>query len=163
MAYDDTQTTTESQAQQGQSPIVGVDDCSMAMAARILGDRWTLLIVREALYGVTRFDAIQNDLGIPRTVLAERLKKLCSAGILTKRNYRDPGQRTRSQYVLTMAGVELAAPMIALMQWGDKHLRNGTPAVEIVDRCDNKPCQVGFINANGEPVSTGDIQLRRAI
>ena len=162
MAYDDTnpQEVTAAPEKSG-APNVDLQDCGMAQAARLLGDRWTLLIVREALYGVTRFDAMQSDLGVPRTVLADRLRKLCAAGVLTKRAYRVPGQRTRDQYVLTMAGVDLAAPMIALMQWGDKHLRDGEPIVEIVDRHDQKACDVGFINGNGEQVCAGDVRLAR--
>ena len=156
MPYDD-QTATAKKVEKVNPPL---DECGMAKAARLLEDRWTMLIIREALYGVTRFDAMQGDLHIPRTVLADRLKKLCANGVLTKRDYREPGQRTRSQYVLTSSGVELAAPMIALMQWGDKHLRKNTPVVEIVDRHDEKPCRVGFINSNGEPVHVGDIQLK---
>ncbi|NNE39619.1 MAG: helix-turn-helix transcriptional regulator [Marinicaulis sp.] len=158
MPYDD-QPAAASDVENINPPL---DECGMAKAARLLEDRWTMLIIREALYGVTRFDAMQSDLHIPRTVLADRLKRLCANGILTKRDYREPGQRTRSQYVLTSPGVELAVPMIALMQWGDKNLGQNQPAVEIVDRHDEKPCRVGFINFNGEPVNVGDIQLKKS-
>ncbi|NOX93710.1 MAG: helix-turn-helix transcriptional regulator [Alphaproteobacteria bacterium] len=132
----------------------------MARAADLIGDRWTLLIIREALYGVTRFDAMHADLGAPRTVLSGRLRKLCAAGIMTKRPYKKPGQRLRHQYVLTSKGVELALPLIALMQWGDKHLRSGAPLAEIVERKSGSPCRVGLINDAGAPVEIGQTQFR---
>ncbi len=132
----------------------------MARAAEMIGDRWTLLILREALYGVTRFDAMQADLGAPRTVLAGRLRKLCEAGVMTKRLYKMPGQRLRHQYVLTSKGVELALPMIALMQWGDKHLRVGEPRAEIVARKTGAPLRVGLISKEGVPVKIGETMFR---
>ncbi|MHA7871255.1 MAG: winged helix-turn-helix transcriptional regulator, partial [Hyphococcus sp.] len=87
-----------------QSSSVPLHQCGMARAADLIGDRWTLLIIREALYGVTRFDAMQAELGAPRTVLSSRLKKLCVAGVMTRRPYKEPGQRRRHQYVLTSKG-----------------------------------------------------------
>ncbi len=134
--------------------------CGMAQAANLIGDRWTLLIIREALYGVTRFDAMQADLSIPRTVLSGRLKKLCDIGVFQKRRYKEPGQRTRSQYVLTAKGVELSLPMIALMQWGEKHFSDHDGATEIVERASGAPCHVGLITERGAPISIGAAQLR---
>jgi DNA-binding HxlR family transcriptional regulator len=142
-----------------QSP-VSVDQCGMARAADLIGDRWTLLIIREALYGVTRFDAMQADLGAPRTVLSGRLRKLCEVGVMIKRPFKEPGQRLRHQYVLTSKGVELALPLMALMQWGDKHLRADAPPAEIVERKSGAPCRVGLITATGEPVAIGQTQFR---
>ena len=134
--------------------------CGMAQAAELIGDRWTLLIIREALYGVTRFDAMQADLNIPRTVLSGRLKKLCDIGVLTKRRYKKEGQRARHQYVLTARGVELALPMIALMKWGDKHFNEGKAFAEIIDRRSGAPCEVSLMTQDGAPVSIGGTQLR---
>ena len=113
---------------------VDPDACGLAHAANLIGDRWTMLILREALFGVTRFDAIQNDIGCPRTILSGRLKRLVEAGVLMRRAYKEPGQRTRYQYVLTRQGVDLALPMIALMQWGEKYCLEGVPGAEIVER-----------------------------
>ena len=135
-------------------------DCGMARAADLIGDRWTLLVVREALYGVTRFDAMQADLGAPRSVLSARLKQLCENGIMTKRPYKKPGERQRHQYVLTSKGVELALPLMALMQWGDKHLRDDKPRAQIVERHSGAPCRVGLINDQGAPVSIGKTSLK---
>lgn len=137
-----------------------LENCGMARAAMLLGDRWTLLVVREALYGVTRFDAMKDDLGLPRSVLSDRLKRLTAAGVLTKRPYREAGQRLRHQYVLTPMGVDLALPLIALMQWGDKHIRNAAPAAEIVERGADAPLSVGLTNSEGAPVPLSKAQFR---
>ncbi len=134
--------------------------CGMARAADLIGDRWTLLIIREALYGVTRFDAIQADLGIPRTVLSGRLKKLCEIGVFQKRRYKEEGQRARQQYVLTAAGVELALPLIALMQWGDKRLVDGEPVARVTERSSGAPLRVGLVNPDGAPVELRNAQFR---
>jgi len=143
-----------------QNTMLPRENCSMARAAELIGDRWTLLIIREALYGVTRFDAMQTDLGVPRTVLSGRLRLLCKSGVMKKRPYKKPGQRLRHQYVLTSMGVELALPMIALMQWGDKHLRDGAPPAQIIERKTGAPCRVGLINQAGAPVEIGQTQFR---
>ncbi len=138
----------------------GLAECGMAQAAILLGDRWTMLVVREALYGVTRFDAMKADLGLPRSVLSDRLKRLTGAGVLTKRPYREPGQRVRCQYVLTPMGVDLAVPLIALMQWGDKHIRHAAPSAEIVERKTDAPLSVVLINPDQTPVSLSNAQFR---
>lgn len=140
---------------------VDPDACGLARAADLIGDRWTLLILREALFGVTRFDAIQNDIGCPRTILSGRLKRLVEAGVLMRRAYKEPGQRTRYQYVLTQKGVELALPMIALMQWGEKHCLDCTPGAEIVERATGAPARVSLVNHSGAPISAGETALRK--
>ena len=139
---------------------VALQDCGMAQAAMLLGDRWTMLVVREALYGVTRFDAMKDDLDLPRSVLSDRLKRLTRAGVLIKRPYREPGQRARHQYVLTPMGIELALPLIALMQWGDKHIRKAGPAAAIVERKNGAPLSAGLINNDGAPVEIRNAQFR---
>ena len=137
------------------------DVCGLARAADLIGDRWTMLILREALFGVTRFDAIQNDIGCPRTILSGRLKRLVEAGVLTRRAYKEPGQRTRYQYVLTRKGVDLALPMIALMQWGEKYCLDGAPGAEIVERATGAPARVSLVNESGAPISAGETTLRK--
>jgi DNA-binding HxlR family transcriptional regulator len=89
----------------------------MALACDLLGDRWTMLIIREAFYGVSRFDDLQSDLGIPRGMLSDRLKKLVNLGILERRPYREGTARARAEYHLGARGADLGIPLIALMQW----------------------------------------------
>lgn len=98
-------------------------NCSIAAAVGVLGDRWSWLLLREAFQGTTRFALFQQRLGIARDVLTVRLNKLVEAGLLRREPYRPAGGRTRYEYRLTRAGVELQPALIALLNWGDEHLR----------------------------------------
>jgi DNA-binding HxlR family transcriptional regulator len=95
--------------------------CSIARTARILGDRWTVLVVRDLFNGVRRFDELQSHLGIARDILTKRLALLVDEGVAERRAYRPEGERVRHEYVLTQAGRELRTVLVALMDWGDHH------------------------------------------
>ena len=97
--------------------------CNLARSFELIGDRWTLLILRSALYGVRRFDDFHTDLEIPRSVLSNRLAGLVESEIMEKREYREEGQRTRIEYALTKMGTALGLPFIAMTEWGDKYYR----------------------------------------
>jgi DNA-binding HxlR family transcriptional regulator len=88
----------------------------------VLGDRWALLVVREVSLGLRRFDEIQAATGTPRTVLADRLRRLVAAGVLGTREYQRPGSRARREYTLTDAGLDLIPVLAALSDWGERHL-----------------------------------------
>jgi DNA-binding HxlR family transcriptional regulator len=105
-------------------------NCSIARSLGVLGERWTFLILREAWYGVTRFSDLEQVLGCARNLLASRLQMLVREGILTREPYHLPGERARSHYVLTDKGEELVPALVALMEWGDRHLAD--PAGEAV-------------------------------
>jgi DNA-binding HxlR family transcriptional regulator len=96
--------------------------CSVARTLDVIGERWSLLVLREVFLGVRRFESIRHATGAPRAVLAERLRSLVDAGVLVRREYREEGARTRHEYRPTDAGRELQPALTALMQWGDKHL-----------------------------------------
>lgn len=132
----------------------------MALAAEILGDRWTLLVLREAFYGVTRFDDMREDLGAPRSMLTDRLGKLVERGLMIREPYREPGSRTREAYVLTSAGKDLALTLLALMQWGDDHLRDDAPPIAIVERKSGKPVRVELVTASGKVVPLSQIEVK---
>jgi DNA-binding HxlR family transcriptional regulator len=95
--------------------------CSIARTALVLGDRWTLLVVRDLFNGVTRFDQLQHHLGIARDILTKRLAMLVAEGLVERRAYRREGERTRHEYVLTPDGRDLRTVVTALMDWGDRH------------------------------------------
>ncbi|PQA88645.1 winged helix-turn-helix transcriptional regulator [Hyphococcus luteus] len=136
--------------------------CGLAAAIDVVGDRWTLLIIRSALYGVTRFDDLQTSLGMPRTVLSNRLKRLVERGVLRRRAYKQEGQRTRHQYVLTQKGVDLALPLMALMQWGQKHVLTEKGAAGIISRRTGEPLQLGLVDNTGSTASLTDVQFKKA-
>ena len=93
--------------------------CSIARALEIIGERWTLLILRDAFLGVRRFDDFQRNLGVARNVLNVRLQRLVDAGLLERRRYQERPERY--EYRLTEKGLDLWPSMVALMQWGDRH------------------------------------------
>jgi DNA-binding HxlR family transcriptional regulator len=108
-------------------------ECSVAATLELVGERWTLLIVREVLLGVHRFSELQADLGIARNVLQARLERLVEHGILERRRYQV--HPPRDGYHLTDKGLDLWPTIIALMAWGDRHLpRTGGPPVTITHR-----------------------------
>lgn len=123
----------------------------MAMAAEILGDRWTLLILREAFYGVQRYDDMRADLGAPRSMLTDRLAKLVEMGLLERRPYREPGKRTREAYALSDAGRGLALTLMALTQWGETYVLKGPAPVEVVDCKTGRPLRVALVDEKGRP------------
>jgi DNA-binding HxlR family transcriptional regulator len=96
-------------------------DCSLARALEVVGERWTLLIIRDAFYGVRRFNDFQAHLDIPRAVLSDRLNGLVDEGVLRRRP--DPHYGGRYLYELTAAGRELWPALHALLVWGGRHRR----------------------------------------
>jgi DNA-binding HxlR family transcriptional regulator len=125
----------------------------------VVGTRSALLLLREALYGATRFDEFARRVGITDAVAAARLKELVGAGILEKRPYREPGQRARSEYHLTDRGRALLPVLLALWQWGDTLQER--PPLEVVD-ADGAPVRVAVLSAHGEDLSLEDLHVRRA-
>ena len=117
----------------------------MALSAELLMEKWSMLIVREAFYGVARFEDILEDLKIPRSVLTTRLKQLVEIGVLERVPYRPEGSRTRYGYVLTHKGNDLGLTLLALMQWGDKHLNNGVSSVSVFDKRSGEALKVGLV------------------
>lgn len=93
-------------------------ECSIARALEVVGERWTLLIVRDCFLGVWRFTDLQRHLGIPKAVLATRLERLCEAGVAERHEYR-PG---RHEYRLTARGLDLWPTLHSLNAWGGEHL-----------------------------------------
>ncbi|WP_370324654.1 winged helix-turn-helix transcriptional regulator [Euzebya sp.] len=96
--------------------------CAVTLAAEVIGDRWSVLVLREVLNGVRRFDDIQGHIGVSRSVLAQRLRDLIAAGVLEKREIRPDGDRARHEYRLTAMGRDLQPVMHALMDFGDRWL-----------------------------------------
>jgi DNA-binding HxlR family transcriptional regulator len=105
--------------------------CSIARVMAVLGEPWTILVVRDLLHGVRRFDDLVRHLGIARNVLTRRLAMLADAGLVEASDYREAGQRTRQEYRLTRAGQDLRPVLLALLAYGDTHLAGdaGPPVV----------------------------------
>jgi len=106
--------------------------CSIAASLEVVGERWSLLIIRDVLRGRRRFDQIQSSLGVARNVLTKRLGRLVEAGILEKRPYQD--SPVRYEYFLTEKGLDLWPVLMAYLEWGDKYCEPDGPPRLIVHK-----------------------------
>jgi DNA-binding HxlR family transcriptional regulator len=111
------------------------ENCSIRRTLDIVGEKWTLLVLREAFYGVRRFADFHRALGCARNILSARLKTLVEEGILRQQPYHEPGRRARAEYQLTEKGLELFPALVALLQWGDRWTADPAgPAVVVQHR-----------------------------
>ena len=111
------------------------EPCSLARTLSVIGDRWTLLVIRDCFLGVRRFENFEARLGIARHVLADRLKKLTEAGLLTKVPYQE--RPRREEYRLTEKGLAFYPVLIALLDWGDEYMagEEGPPLLRRHNKC----------------------------
>ncbi len=120
-----------------------LDDCAILGAIETVGDGWTLKILREAVYGLRRFDDFAKALGCGRGVLSDRLKKLTAAGLFERKAYAEPGQRARAEYHLTDMGWDVAPALLALGQWRERWApASGGPTLRVTDPKTGRPVQV---------------------
>ena len=136
------------------------DQCPMALAAEILGDRWTLLILREAFYGVQRYDDMRQDLGAPRAMLTDRLSKLSRLEIIERHPYQETGDRVRYAYRLTDAGRGLAKVLVAMSEWGEAYITRIPAPVRLVDKLTGQPLQTAFVTEDGKAVPDVNATLK---
>lgn len=134
------------------------DECNLTRAISVVGDKWSLMILRSALYGVRRFDDFHVELGVPRTVLSNRLKRLTDAGLLEPRDYREQGRRARKEYVLTEKGNDLRPVLIALTQWGDQWLGTGDPPISFTQKSGGA-VKAGFVGEDDKRVDVKDLRI----
>lgn len=126
----------------------------------MVGDRWTLLILRSALFGVRRFDDFQKELSIPRTVLSGRLNKLVANGVLDKRSYKESRKRARPEYVLTEAGEALRPILMGLNQWGDTWASDGAaPLISFSHAKTRQKVKPGFVDEDGRETGISDLRI----
>jgi DNA-binding HxlR family transcriptional regulator len=130
--------------------------CSIARALELVGDRWTLLIIRDVVFGETRFDQLSDSLGIASNVLTDRLSRLTAEGVLERVPYSERPERF--EYRLTKMGRELGLVLLALMQWGDRHLSDKPPTIAR-RRSDRSPVSVRLVGKDGSVVGPDDLEL----
>jgi DNA-binding HxlR family transcriptional regulator len=125
-------------------------DCSIARTLALIGERWTMLVLREAFRGVRRFDDIRANTGAPRQVLSDRLATLVGHGVLRRVPYQVLGQRARHEYRLTRKGMELYPILVAIMRWGDRYLAGPDgPSVDLTHADCGAPVDVALRCADG--------------
>jgi DNA-binding HxlR family transcriptional regulator len=135
-------------------------DCSIAAAIDVLGDTWSVLVLRELFFGVRRFNDIQQELGISRSVLSDRLGRLADHGIVRTVPYQEPGSRVRNEYRLTRKGVGLLPLVIALKEWGDQHVRDGLGPVVLLDTVTGEEVRLELRTTGGRRVEPNEISPR---
>ncbi len=113
--------------------------CSINATLEVIGDRWTLLVLRDLFRGVRRFSELVDDLGIAKNLLSDRLKRLVEEGIVEKVPYQD--RPARFEYRLTPKGADLSPALIALMRWGDEWYADGNPPVVLVHEACGTPLE----------------------
>lgn len=132
----------------------------MQRTLQVLGERWTLLILREAFRGATRFGEFREALGVAPDVLTQRLGVLVEAGVLQKRSYREPGSRARDAYHLTQSGQAVKLILGALQQWGDEYRPHPDgPRVAQRRRGSGRGLRVAFVEDGDGGVPLDEVNL----
>jgi DNA-binding HxlR family transcriptional regulator len=131
-------------------------NCSIARTLEIVGERWTLLIIRDVFLGLRRFDELQESLGVARNVLADRLNRLVAEGILDRVQYSE--RPPRFEYRLTKKGRELNVALTALRQWGDAHLSEKPPRL-LRRKADRKPVVAALVPRSADVLRPDEVEL----
>lgn len=131
--------------------------CTIADALEVVGDRWSLLVVRELFYEQRRFTEIARNTGAPRDVLTVRLRKLVEHGVIAREQYSS--HPPRYEYALTDAGRALSPVLLTLKQWGHDHVRSGADPVPFNHTCGRRFAAQIHCSACGEPLENGDLTL----
>jgi DNA-binding HxlR family transcriptional regulator len=134
------------------------ENCSVARTLEIIGEKWTLVVLREVFQGVRRFEDMRARTQIPRQVLSTRLASLVDDQILRRQPYRQPGQRERQEYRLTQKGIDLHPVLLSLMTWGDRYLADPDgPSLELYHRDCGAPVELELRCSAGH----GDLTARQ--
>nr|WP_063573387.1 helix-turn-helix domain-containing protein [Luteibacter rhizovicinus] len=144
-------------------PLANDRTCPVGRSLDVIGDRWSLLIVRDAFDGVSRFGDFQRGLGVARNILADRLRKLIEAEVLVSQPAADGS--AYQEYVLTPKGESLFPVVVALRQWGEKHLFDrGEKFSRLIDTDTGKPVPAMMPRtAAGSPLSPGQTRVKKVV
>lgn len=136
------------------------NSCPIARSLSVVGERWSILLVREALQGSTRFSDFRTRLGIAPDVLSARLASLVDAGVFETVEYQDPGDRRRQRYELTEAGRELSVILAALAQWGVEHVKTEKSSnYRFVESATRQPVGACLRRRDGTIVAPADVVM----
>src|SRR5271166_3035337 len=138
-----------------------VGQCSIEKTIEVVGTKSAMLIMREAYYGTTRFDDFAHRVGITKAATSARLSELVELGLLTRRPYREPGQRTRDEYELTQAGIDFMPVVFAMFEWGRLHLPGGD-RLRLTHQGCGTDATVEIRCAEGHLVPPGELGMRPA-
>ncbi|TYL99651.1 helix-turn-helix transcriptional regulator [Bradyrhizobium rifense] len=135
------------------------EPCSLARTVAVIGDRWSLLILRECFLRIRRFDEFQSSLGVTRHLLADRLKKLVRFGVLRKIPYQDAPKRY--EYILTQKGLDLYPIIMSIVHWGNIHMvdSRGRPLLHEHKNCHKMFDPVMVCSECGEPLTAKEVHV----
>jgi DNA-binding HxlR family transcriptional regulator len=136
-----------------------VESCSIAMSMDVIGTRSSMLVLREALYGTTRFDDFVRRTKSTEAIVAARLKHLTDAGLFEKQPYKEEGKRTRYEYVLTQKGSDLMPAVFALMQWGNRYLQPDHGPLRLIERDTGATVVIGPQSESGKQLGVDDLAI----
>lgn len=137
--------------------------CPVTKAMQALGDKWTLLIMRECFWGFRRFDDFQNNLNISKSVLTKKLNQLIDQELLEKRSYKEEGQRTRYEYTFTQKGKDLTKIILSFLDWGNKYLvEEGETTIKVVDKSTKNDIEIDILDASGKRLKYRDLEMKVA-
>jgi DNA-binding HxlR family transcriptional regulator len=136
-----------------------VGECAIEKTMAAVGTKSAMLIMREAYYGTTRFDDFAHRVGITKAAAAARLAELVELGLLTRRPYREPGQRTRDEYVLTEAGIDFMPVVWAMFEWG-RHYLPGHNRLRLTHLGCDAEVSVEIRCEKGHPVPPEELGMR---
>jgi len=136
------------------------ENCSVARSVAVIGDRWTLMILRDLFLGVRRFEAFERRLGISRSIIAERLKKLTEEGVVRREAYQQ--NPVRHEYRLTDKGLALHPVIMAIVHWGDVHYAGaaGPPLIHRHKACGCDFAPVQTCSECAAPITARDVEVR---
>ncbi len=139
------------------------ESCPVARGLSVIGDRWTMLVLRECFFGIRRFDQMQERLGITRHVLADRLRKLEADGVLRREAYQQ--RPPRYEYRLTDRGKALHPLLITLIHWANAHVpSDDSHAMTLLSRDTNEPVEPKLIDAKtGQEITHRNVRAARAV
>lgn len=134
--------------------------CPVTKAMRALGDKWTLLIMRECFWGFRRFDDFQNNLNISKSVLTKKLNQLIEQELLEKRSYKVAGQRTRYEYTFTQKGKDLTKIILSFLDWGNKYLvEEGETTIKVVDKTTKNDVHIDILDNSGKRLKYRELEM----
>ncbi|PJF04263.1 winged helix-turn-helix transcriptional regulator [Acinetobacter seifertii] len=137
-----------------------LDVCGIFKITEILNDRWTILLLREAFYGVTKFNDFLENTGISKQVLTDRLKHLVQLEIFELSIYKEVGLRERKEYLLTKKGKSLNIVLLAMLESGGNFIEEGKDVVKVFDKSTDEELKLKLVDSSNQVVDLNNLELK---
>ncbi|QNW96033.1 helix-turn-helix transcriptional regulator [Acinetobacter seifertii] len=137
-----------------------VDVCGIFKITEILNDRWTILLLREAFYGVTKFNDFLENTSISKQVLTDRLKHLVQLEIFELSIYKEVGVRERKEYLLTKKGKSLNIVLLAMLESGGNFIEEGKDVVKVFDKSTDEELKLKLVDSSNQVIDLNNLELK---